>query len=127
MPLEPLQSLPRDFLKSARFFKEVCGTRNNGELLRTAEEPIGMLIHLDHGFIFPTDEEQRRCRHLRQVPFGKVRPSAPRDDGSNGKWSLYRRLKSGCRSCAGTEVAQRQLFRTRILFEPGTGQEDAIG
>ena len=57
MLLKPSQGLLCHLLKRTRLFKEVCGTGNDGELLRTAEQPVSSVIHLDDRFIVAANKE----------------------------------------------------------------------
>lgn len=85
MPCKPFQRVLGHLFECARFLEQMCGSRDDRELLGAAEKPVRMLIHLDDRLIFAADQEQRRRGHFRQVAFSQVRASAARDDGINGK------------------------------------------
>lgn len=74
--LKPVGGLLRHLFECSRFFKQMRRPGNDGQLLGTAEKPIGMLIHLNDRIILASNQEQGRCGNLRQVGFGEVRPSA---------------------------------------------------
>ena len=99
MLLEPSQGLLGHLFKRARLFKEVGGTGNDGELLRTAEQPVGSLIHLDDGLVVAANKEQGWCGHLWQIGFCEVRPPATGDDGTDRERGSCSRLQRGTGSC----------------------------
>ena len=57
MLLKPYQGVLRHLFRRSRFFEQMGRTRDDRQLLRTAEEPVGVLIHLDDGVVFAPDEE----------------------------------------------------------------------
>ena len=76
MLLKPFQGLLRDLFKCSRFFKQMRRAGDNRQLFGTAEQTVGMSVHLDDRLIFTADQQQGRRGHLRQEAFGKDGPSA---------------------------------------------------
>lgn len=64
-----------NLLKRARFFEEMCGARDDSQFLRTTEQPERSLIHLNHGFVVPANEQQSGSCDIREVSFCEVRSS----------------------------------------------------
>ena len=111
MSSKPLQGLLGHLFECSRFFEQMCGPSDDRELLGTAEKAVRLLIHLDDGLILAADQEQCRRAHLSQVPFGKVRASAARDDGTDRKVGACGGLQGGAGPRTGAKVAQREMFR----------------
>lgn len=70
MASKPLEGLLGHLLKRSRFFEQMCGARDDHELLGTLEKPVRILIHLDDRVIFTADEEEGGRSDLRQIAFG---------------------------------------------------------
>lgn len=60
---EPLARQPRDFIERARFFEEMCGACDNGEIRRRTELFACLFVQREHVDVFAADNEHRRCAH----------------------------------------------------------------
>src|ERR1043165_9575395 len=110
MPCKPLPRVLGHLFKCSGFFEEMGGSRDDRDLLGTAEEPVRVLIHLDDGLMVAADHEHGGRGHVRQVAFRKIRTSAARDDGTNRKPRPCGCLQGGAGSCAGAKVPQSKML-----------------
>ena len=88
--MKPPPGQLRDLLKSARFFKEVRCSRDDFELLNSAQFGHRLPVQLDHREVFSTDDKQNGSPDTRQRRTGKIRPTTTRD------YSLYDVRPLGC-------------------------------
>ncbi len=78
VPRKPSSRMFRHLFQRASFLEEVCCAGNANKLLLAGQQVVGCLIHFNHRFIVPTDDQQGWSGDRRQIGFSKSgRP--PRD------------------------------------------------
>jgi hypothetical protein len=72
MAAAPVDRQARDFVKRARFFKEVRRAGNDDELHVRSHSEFCLLVQLDDGLVAFSDDEERRRLDVRQSATGKI-------------------------------------------------------
>ena len=71
---EPVAGQHRDLLKCARFFEEVGGAGNDGELALTGHHGLGASIHPQHYVVTTAHDQQCRRDDFDQRRTGQIGP-----------------------------------------------------
>src|SRR4051794_23654912 len=100
MGFEPVGGKLCDAVECAWLFEQMGRAADYIEPLFDSQQVERFAVELQDNRVFGSHDEQRRGLHRRQSSFGKIRPTAPRNNGMHLRRATCGSSESSSRACA---------------------------
>ena len=101
---EPVGGKVGDVFERAAFFKMMRRAANNGERLFAGEHFVGFFVQFEGGLILFSNDEQGRRFDTKKRVASEVRPTSPRNHGTNS----FAKVRCGDEGSAGAGVGAEE-------------------
>lgn len=116
--LEPLAGEPGHFFQSAGFLEQVRCSGNGFQPLFTIQLGQGFTIQVQDDAVLCSNEKQNRRFHQSECLLSEIGAASSGDDGVDAGHGQRCRHERGGGSGACAEIAQPDIFDSRLLDEP---------